>query len=177
MPREAFAAFSVTRSARVRIRRAWPHDAPVLSELALRAKAHWGYDLAEMLVFRPELTLAPEALASRLAHVLEAGDRLAGFYTLAPRSEAEVELEHLFVEPAFMGRGFGSELLVHAARAARRAGFARMHIQSDPHAEGFYRRRGASLVRWIGSSIPGREIPLFELRLAAMGLGSSRLRA
>ncbi|MDX1650682.1 MAG: GNAT family N-acetyltransferase [Myxococcota bacterium] len=150
---------------RARIRRAWPHEAPVLSALAVRSKASWGYGPAEMAVFERELRVAPDALARGRAFVFEAGGRVAGFYTLEDEADAGLELGHLFVEPAFMGRGVGTRLLEHARAQARRAGRLRLRVQSDPHAERFYRMRGAVRLRLTASSIPGRSLPLLEIEL------------
>lgn len=162
-------AFVRVRSA-PRIRRAWPHEAPALTALAVRAQATWGYGREEMAVFEGWLRLAPEALTAPRAFaprtfVMEAADRLAGFYTLVPADEATLELRHLFVDPAFMGRGFGSRLLTHAREEARRAGHTRLVVRSDPHAERFYRMRGAMQLRLLPSRLAGQRLALLELLL------------
>jgi len=148
-----------------RIRPARPDEAAALSALALRSKAHWGYTPEQLAVFRAELTLAPEAIVPGRTHVAEAEGRVAGFYSLAAREGGSVELEHVFVEPGRLGRGVGRALFAHACEVARAAGFTVLEIQSDPNAAGFYRRLGARLVGEIPSSIPGRTIPFFSLRL------------
>jgi len=155
---------------RFRIRRAWPHEAGAISGLARRSKASWGYSGDEMRVFEAELVLSPETVVARRAHVLEASGRVAGFYTLAWREERVMELEHLFVEPAFMGQGFGARLLEHALASARRAGGSRVVVQSDPNAAGFYLRYGAVVVRRIPSSLPDRDLPLLQLGVPGPGL-------
>lgn len=136
-----------------------------MSALAIRSKAHWGYDEDQMRIFAAELTLAPEGIEPRAACVLERDGRILGYYTLVPHSAANVELEHLFVEPDCLRKGHGSRLLEHACAEARRRGFARMLIQSDPFAEGFYLARGAQRILPIPTNIPDRTLPLLELWL------------
>jgi GNAT superfamily N-acetyltransferase len=148
-----------------RIRRAWPHEAPALGALAVRSKAAWGYAPAEMAVFEAELRIAPEAIVAGRAFVLEGWGRVAGFYTLEPAERGGLELGHLFVEPALMGRGVGAHLLTHARAQAERRGERRLLVLSDPHAERFYRRHGAVRLRLVPSSIPGRLLPLLEIEL------------
>lgn len=150
---------------RFEIRPARPEEAGALSALAIRSKAHWGYDDAQMDVFRGELTLTAADLVDRSAAALEVDGQVVGFYTLAPHDTCAVELEHLFVEPEALRRGHGRRLLDHAVATAADAGHGRLIVQSDPNAEGFYVRAGARLVKRIPSSIPGRSIPFFELAL------------
>jgi GNAT superfamily N-acetyltransferase len=149
------------------IRPARPDEAEAISALALRSKAHWPYGSEQLAVFRRELTLAAGDVVARRAHVLVEDGQLVGFYTLT-RREGDAELEHLFVEPARLGRGLGSALFRHACALARREGFGRLVIQSDPNAAGFYAALGARLERHVPSSIPGRELPLFSVWLESL---------
>jgi len=71
----------------IAVRRARPQEAPALSALALRAKAHWGYDDAFMARAAAELRWDAEDLRTMLAHVAEDGGRLLGFS--AVRADAE----------------------------------------------------------------------------------------
>lgn len=138
----------------------------MLTALALRSKAYWGYDEAFMKACVDELTVTAEELERHPAYVVESEGRPLGFYTLGRRSEEECELDYLFVEPEAIGRGLGGRLLHHAVDTARTLGYRRMIIEGDPHAEGFYRARGGELVGAAPSaSIPGRELPVFRIDL------------
>jgi len=119
-----------------------------------------------MRTFAGELTLDAEALRVQPAWVLERAHGVAGFYTLLGCDPGEVELEHLFVEPVLLRRGYGARLFAHALQEARSRGWRRMRIQSDPNAEAFYVAQGARLVRHIASSIPGRSLPLMRVELS-----------
>jgi GNAT superfamily N-acetyltransferase len=149
------------------IRRARPLEAPLLSDLALRSKAHWGYTREFLDACRDELRVSAEDLEAHPTFVLESDDRLLGFYTLEHISPDAVELGHLFVEPDAIGAGLGLALVAHARDEARQRGYRKIVIQADPHAEGFYRAIGARKVGTrASSSIPGRELPLLEVSLA-----------
>lgn len=148
------------------IRQARPEEAADLSDLALRSKAHWGYEENALATFARELTLTPGDLAERTARVAESDSAVIGFYTLSPQSRHLIELEHLFVEPHALRRGTGSLLFHDACAAARKLGFSAMVIQSDPNARGFYERLGARHLREIASSIPGRTIPFMTYALS-----------
>jgi GNAT superfamily N-acetyltransferase len=159
----------VTKAAGLAIRPARPDEAAGLSALALRSKAHWGYDAAFLERCRAELTLRPDDLAPRRAAVAELGGRVVGFVTVEG-DPPEGEIGALFVEPDLIGSGAGAgrALFDHAARVARAAGFARLRIDADPGAEGFYLRMGARRVGEAPSgSVPGRALPRLEYVLSA----------
>src|SRR4051794_14822434 len=148
-----------------RIRPAIAEEAEVISSLAIRSKAHWGYTPEQMVVFSRELVLSPAELATRRAHVLEENGRIIGLYTLVARADDAAELDHLFIDPSRLGSGLGAALFRHACVVAQQAGFRRLSILSDPHAVGFYAAMGARLEGYVPSSIPGRQLPVFTLDL------------
>lgn len=156
------------------IRLAHAGEVEELSELAMRSKAHWGYDEAFMEACRDELTLTPAYLEANPTFVLEDDGRVVGLASLeALEQEGDVELGMLFVDPGAIGCGgrYGSRLFEHSCREARRRGFRSMWIQSDPDAEGFYRRLGAVTVsRKESRSLPGRMLPWMRFGLAESGL-------
>lgn len=147
------------------IRRAVPSEAPAISTLARRSKAHWGYPPKQMAVFAKELRVTPAALKRYDTYVAERDSKIVGFYSLAPFEGDEIELGHLFVEPEILGGGIGRELLHHAALHTTTTGYPALWILSDPNARGFYQRQGAAFVRDVPSSIPGRTLPLLRLPL------------
>ncbi|MFI0240089.1 GNAT family N-acetyltransferase [Streptomyces sp. NPDC016845] len=148
----------------VRIRAARPEEAAELSALALRSKAHWGYDEAFMAACVDELTLRPEEVEARRTVVAQAPDgRLLGLATLEgqpPRGE----LGLMFVDPDAIGGGVGRLLFGHVREAARAAGFARFGWAADPNAVPFYEAMGGRRVGTVPSgSLPGRVLPLMEV--------------
>ncbi|MFF2081119.1 GNAT family N-acetyltransferase [Kitasatospora sp. NPDC058162] len=148
----------------MRIRSARPGEAGLLTGIALRAKAYWGYDEAFMAACREELTL--DAAALERASVAEDGARVVGFAVLtgAPPSG---ELDMLFVEPDRIGHGIGRALFEQVRDRARAAGLRRFTIDADPNAEPFYLAMGAVRIgSTVSDSIPGRELPLLEVDLA-----------
>ncbi|TQJ09749.1 acetyltransferase (GNAT) family protein [Lapillicoccus jejuensis] len=151
-----------------------PGEARLLSDLALRSKAHWGYDAAFLAACRDDLTLG--AGAAERSVVAEADGRVAGFHLLlAEDSEARVgRLEMLFVDPAALGGGVGRLLVQDAVSRAAARGWRTLRLDADPHAEAFYLRLGARRVGEVPSTaVPGRVLPLLELDVAA---GSVALR-
>lgn len=152
-------------SQNIALRAARPGEAACLTELCLRSKAHWGYDSTFMEACRAELTVTPETAAAPLLRVATVDDGLAAIAEIG-EEDGVWHLDKLFVDPRFMGLGLGRRLLRWATEEAAARGATSLEIAADPGAVPFYEHHGA---RRIGEepsgSIPGRTIPLLELRL------------
>ncbi|MDX1523819.1 MAG: GNAT family N-acetyltransferase [Anaerolineae bacterium] len=149
-----------------RLRPALPAEANLLTDLALRSKAYWGYSAEFMEACRAELTLDAAYVQTNPTVVIESEAGVVGFYALEHLSDQAVELGYLFVDPLAIGQGFGRRLITHAKQHARALGYRRLVIQGDPHAERFYRAAGGQVVGSKESaSVPGRTLPLFHVEL------------
>ena len=79
-------------------------------------------------------------------------------------------LNKLFIEPRHIRSGAGRALLAHAIAEARRRGAGRLTILADPSAAAFYERAGAVRIGEAPSdAVPGRLLPLYEVRLDSTG--------
>jgi GNAT superfamily N-acetyltransferase len=123
------------------IRRAAPGEAAGLTDLALRSKAVWGYDVAFMDACRVELTISAESIRRRPTFLLEDRGHPAGFYQLR-LSGPSAEVAQFLIAPEAMRSGLGRRLWRHLERTARNAGAHRLEVDSDPNAEGFYLAMG-----------------------------------
>jgi GNAT superfamily N-acetyltransferase len=154
------------------IRAARPADAAALTRLALRSKQVWGYDTAFMGRCRAELTVTLDSLATRPTFLLAEAGRPLGFYQL--RLEADVvDVWLFFVAPEAIGQGVGRRLWQHLQKTARDYGAARIMVDADPNAAGFYAAMGA--VRCgdrSSASFPGRRLPHFEQRVGTSITGT-----
>ena len=119
-----------------------------------------------MQAFLKELTLDQCYIESNPTFVIEVAGNTIGFYSLEYVSASEAELGYLFVEPMFIGKGYGRKLMAHAQQKARHLGYNQIIVQGDPNVDQFYRAAGGSVVGTRKStSIPDRELPLFRIDL------------
>jgi GNAT superfamily N-acetyltransferase len=147
----------------VEIRRARAGEAELLSALALRSKAHWGYDAEFLERVRPLLTFTEADLLSSAVYVLSVDDRALGVYRISG-SAPEGELEDLWLDPAVIGEGLGRRLYQHALQTARELGLRSLVIEGEPNAVGFYEAMGA--LRFGARRSPsGRTLPLLRATL------------
>ncbi|MFJ8142999.1 GNAT family N-acetyltransferase [Streptomyces sp. NPDC096013] len=146
----------------ISIRPAQDGEAGLLSDLALRSKAHWGYDTAFLEACREELTLRDAELTTRRTAVAECDGHIVGFTTLEGVAPQGV-LGMMFVEPDAIGQGVGRLLFTHAVETARALGFTGFTIDADPNAEAFYEAMGGVPVGRVPSgSISGRTLTRYE---------------
>jgi GNAT superfamily N-acetyltransferase len=149
-------------------RRARPDEAPQLTELALASKRHWGYPEALIELWRGDLEFTPESIRAQSVLVAERAGCLVGVSAISQSGET-AELEHLWVHPSAIGRGLGRALFHEALAEARARGAACLVIASDPHAERFYLRMGASRAGSVPSKPAGRRLPRLVFRIGDGG--------
>jgi len=152
------------------VRRAGPEDAGALGRVAFAAKGHWGYPGRWMELWRPGLEVSPGFVRDNEVYVAVSGGEPVGFYALVGGGR-ELDLEHLWVLPAWIGTGLGRKLFEHAMRRAHELEAGTVTIESDPNAEGFYRRMGARRAGENVYEIEGQErvLPVMIVELTEEG--------
>jgi GNAT superfamily N-acetyltransferase len=126
----------------IEIGRASPGVSEALTRVAFASKRHWGYPERWISHWSETLTITPEFIRDHEVYAAVVGGEPIGFYALAGTGH-ELELEHLWVSPAWIGSGVGRLLFEHAMNKAAARGAKHLEIEADPNAEGFYLRMGA----------------------------------
>jgi len=144
------------------IEKAKSTDARVLTDLTFRSKAYWKYSPEQMEAWRDELRITPEYLEESKAFKLLADGQLVGYYAYRPFGEEIVKLDNLFVEPGFIGRGFGNFLLNDFMMRVQEDGFGKVVLDADPNSEAFYLSYGFKTVGKLETTIKGRFMPVME---------------
>lgn len=138
----------------------------VLTEIAVRSEAYWGYDKEFMDNFRREYALSIEYIEKNPTYVLENEGDIIGFYSLMP-AEDKAELEYLFIEPVYIGCGYGKLLWEHMITTCHELGIKRVELVTGPQVKGFYIKMGAELVGEVESLVrAGSMIPRLAYVLA-----------
>jgi predicted N-acetyltransferase YhbS len=152
------------------IRPAEPRESEALSDLARRAKAHWGYPAEWIRRWDADLHLSPDYITAHDVFVATAGDRIVGVCALE-RHDSHVSLEHMWIDPDHHRQGIGRALVRRVLDAAADAGASTIVVHSDPFAEPFYLRLGARRVGALSAPMPGapdRALPILEFVVQPM---------
>lgn len=148
------------------IRPAEPDEAPFLSDLALRSKAHWHYDPDFIERCRVPLTVSRNLIAESDVFVVEVDGQVAGFCCLIDEGDGVADIDMLFVDPAQIGQGLGKRLWRHAYQCARERGCHTLTVESDTNAEPFYVAMGMTRYGEVESTVqPGRMLPLLRIEI------------
>lgn len=153
-------------AAALALRPARPEDADLLTDLAHRAKAHWGYPPRWMRNWDAQLTITPGYLEAHDVWVAERDGRIVGMCALEDRGD-RWGLEHVWVDPPAHRTGVGTALVRHALAKAQLRKRAVVELISDSFAVGFYERLGARYAGDVPAPMPGaprRMLPRYEFQ-------------
>jgi ribosomal protein S18 acetylase RimI-like enzyme len=122
------------------VRPARPGDGEAMARIHLEARRTAMPYLPEVHTDEETSEFFARVVAGGEAYVAETGGEVIGFAALG-----DDRLEHLYVDPAWQGRGAG-DLLLARAKEARPGGFSLYVFQRNAGARRFYETRGLELV-------------------------------
>ncbi len=156
------------------IRKAKESDADELTRISFASKGYWNYPEHYFKIWKDELTISRDYIRKNAVFVIEEDGVVVGYCSLQNltadllidemRIEKGVWLEHLFISPEYIGKGFGRRLAEHARDYCASKGWHVLKIMADPNSRGFYKRLGATHMHERPSSIPDRTLPYMEWR-------------
>jgi GNAT superfamily N-acetyltransferase len=159
----------------IQIVKADESDDPILTEISFAAKRHWKYPDNYFDLWKNELTITKDYINQNTVYKALYGGLVLGFYSIIENKidfysgEILVKkgfwLEHIFIKPDYHKNGIGRLLMDHAKSISKNMKINELMIFVDPHAKGFYDRIGADYLYDSKSSIPGRWIPVYVLKV------------
>jgi GNAT superfamily N-acetyltransferase len=158
----------------IKIIKAGETDTTALTEISFAAKRHWKYPEYYYDLWKNELTLTVDYLNVNVVYKAVYQHLILGFYSIVENKadyyagEVLIKkgfwLDHVFVRPAFHGMGIGRLLIEHARMISESKGISHLLIFADPNSKEFYDKIGARYLHDSKSSIPGRLLPVYELK-------------
>lgn len=137
-------------------------DAKMLTEIALKSKAFWGYSDELIAGWIEDLTVSEKMISEMTVCKFLINDEIVGFYILNQPKEKSIELEFLFILPSSIGKGIGNQLINHAFEKAKELNCKQVTVLSDPNAFPFYKSKGFYETDKKVSSISGRFLPIMQ---------------
>ncbi|GAA0459511.1 MULTISPECIES: GNAT family N-acetyltransferase [Alkalibacillus] len=147
----------------MKIRKADNTDCNRLSTIAYNSKSYWGYSQDFLDKCKEDLTVTVEYIKNNPTYVMIEGKEIVAFYSFSLSNE---QLDALFIDPVYIGKGFGQLLWIDLMKRVKELGVKQFTIDSDPGAEGFYLKMGAEKVGYTPSTVfPQRSLPLLKVKV------------
>ena len=146
-------------------RKAESSDSIALTELAIFSEAHWGYDKEFLDQFYDLYKVSEEYIENNPVYILYSDEENIGFFGLLPSDDVAI-LEHLFISPRFIGKGFGKMIWDYMLQVCKKLEISEIEFVTSPQAKDFYLKQGASFIEEVDSLvIKNRKVPKFAYRL------------
>ena len=126
----------------ISIRLALPAERVDLEQLQWRASLNNPGDRAALLANPDAIVLPREQIEGGQVFVAENGNGVVGFAAVLDRPDHDIELDGLFVDPAYWRQGIGRALIDYCTSYAHRRGSGALHVVGNPHARAFYESVG-----------------------------------
>lgn len=141
------------------IRRAKVDEYEILTDIAIKSEAYWGYDSDYMDKFKSIYNVSEEFIKNNPTVLIEEDNSIIGFYGLICKDN-ETSLECFFIEPKHIGKGYGKLLWSYLVSYCKNLAIKDFDIVTSPQAKEFYVKMGAIPCGEVESLLKkGRIIP------------------
>jgi len=130
-----------------------------LNRIAYESEAWWGYDSEFMERFRAIYRITEEYIRKNPTFILVENGSIIGFFSFI-KSENETELEYFYIDPRYIGKGYGKKMWDSLKEYCKETGIESFSLVTSPQAKGFYEKMGADVIDEVDSLLrEGRKIP------------------
>lgn len=133
-------------------------DADTLSKISIAAKRHWDYPEEWIVGWLPGLLISEAYIIEHKVLKAIVNSEIVGF-CVVERETDYYEIGHLWVLPAYIGKGIGKQLLARSI-AKYIPAKSKIKVVTDPHAEAFYEKQGFKTTDEVESYPAGRFLPV-----------------
>lgn len=160
------------------IQKAGMDEHNVLTDISFASKKYWNYPANFFEIWKDELTISRNYILQNQVFTIRSATTIVGYYSVVElKNDLQIStitgvtsftlraghwLEHMFILPAFIGKGLGNKLFHHCIKNCRSRNTRKIGILSDPNAKGFYIKMGCNFVSDAPSTIAGRTTPYLE---------------
>jgi len=135
-------------------------DIPTLNKISIGSKKHWGYSEELIALWKDDLLITTKYFKKVDIYKLLIKSKIAGFCAISENAE-NYEVDHLWVLPVFIGKGWGKGLLNTSLQKSV-VKEKSINVVADPNAEGFYASQGFKTYDKIESLPKGRYLPVMR---------------
>lgn len=149
------------------IEKAQKKEAQILTDLTMRSKSYWEYSTEQIESWKDALTITKAYINKYEVYKLTNDENIIiGYYSYMFLNDAEIKIDNLFIDPRYLGKGFGSLLMDDFLKRIKTLPFEIVTLDADPNAEQFYHKFGFKTVGKLKSTIENRFLPIMELKIS-----------
>lgn len=141
-------------------------DADLLRDTLIASKGYWGYSPEQLEIWRSNLKFEDDYIARNTLKLVLKDNEVIGFFAIV-KGDCD-ELDHLWLLPGFIGKGYGNLVFEQILVECKALGISSFYLTSDSDAEGFYLKKGAFKVGEVYSEPQKRMLPKLKYTLAAV---------
>lgn len=138
-------------------------DAGLLRDILIASKGYWGYSQEQLGKWKANLRFEEEYIFRNTVRLIYKDEEVIGFFAIV---KGDInELNHLWLLPKAIGKGFGSLVFEQILSECGALEISSFYIVSDPDAEGFYLKKGALKVGEVYSDHQKRMLPKLKFTM------------
>jgi N-acetylglutamate synthase-like GNAT family acetyltransferase len=132
-------------------------DSGLLRDILITSKGYWGYSQDQLEKWKSALRFEDDYISRNTVKLILKDQEVIGFFAIVKGEENL--LDHLWLLPAAIGKGFGNQVFEQIVIECNKLEISSFFIISDPDAEGFYLKKGALKVGECYSEAQKRMLP------------------
>lgn len=138
-----------------------------INQLMLLSKAYWQYESNFLNNFIKKFRVTPAYLKKNTVKLFYINKKLIGFYSFCTNDDNLLMLDHFFLHPDHIGKGWGEKLWESCCKTVVELNKSEFILCSDPHAEAFYLKMGCEKIGVQQSKLcPTRYLPILKYQIA-----------
>lgn len=141
------------------------NDAQLLSRTAFVSKQFWGYSDDLMALWKAEIEITEEYILNNEVVKVFDENCFIGFYALKEKENKCLEIDHLWLLPNYIKKGYGKQIFSHILGYAKETGVLKLNLVAEPNAKTFYDKMGGVVIKKNQSKISGRYLDVYEFKV------------
>jgi len=147
------------------IEKAHTTEHEILTNITKKSKAFWGYSEDLLLVWDDALTITEDYIKKNEVYKFSTENKIVGYYSYIVEENLTIKLDNLFLIPQYIGKGLGTLLMNDFLNRIQNQNYKRVYLESEPYAEGFYKKHGFITIGTLETAVNERFMPVMELEL------------
>lgn len=142
-------------------------DSKLLTETSFHSKKMWGYSDELMNLWKQDLEISEEYILKNKVFKIYDEKVFIGFFAFKSHEAKVIELDHLWLKPGQIKKGYGRSVFEFILNYLRNTGHLNFNLTAEPNAKGFYDKMGGKVLGKFQSKVSGRILDIYQFTVNA----------